>query len=32
MRTPDPAEDAAIREMIKNAKAGLLAKALQKAL
>jgi len=31
-RAPDPAEDAAIREMIKNTKAGLLAKTLQKAL
>lgn len=32
IRAPDPAEDAAIREMIKNTKAGLLAKTLQKAL
>jgi len=31
-RAPDPAEEAAIREMIKNTKAGLLAKTLQKAL
>jgi len=31
-RAPDPAEDAAIREMIKKTKAGLLAKTLQKAL
>lgn len=31
-RAPDPAEDLAIREMIKNTKAGLLAKTLQKAL